>query len=68
MEDGSIKIESLNVIVERGEDSWFISEIVELPGCHTQGKTKKQLLERTKEAIQAYLEKEHIPKLIITEK
>jgi len=28
---------------------------MELPGCHTQAKTMDQLLERTKEAIQAYI-------------
>jgi len=27
-----------------------------LPGCHTQGKTKEEALERVREAIQGYLE------------
>jgi predicted RNase H-like HicB family nuclease len=27
-----------------------------LPGCHTQGKTLQELMDRTKEAIQAYIE------------
>ena len=49
-----------NVIVEEGEDGYLISEVVELPGCHTQAKTMDQLLERTKEAIQAYLEIEDV--------
>lgn len=43
------------MLIERDEDGWFVSEIVELPGCHTQAKNMNQLLERTKEAIQAYL-------------
>jgi len=43
------------VIVEKDEDGWYVSEVVELPGCHTQAKNINQLLERTKEAIQAYL-------------
>ena len=43
------------VIVEKDEDGWLVSEVVELPGCHTQAKDMNQLLERTKEAIQAYL-------------
>ena len=43
------------VIIEKDEDGWLVSEVVELPGCHTQGKSMNQLLERTKEAIQAYL-------------
>ena len=40
-----------NVIIEEGEDGYFISEVVGLPGCHTQGKTLDELMERTKEAI-----------------
>lgn len=46
------------VIIEKDEDGWLVSEVVELPGCHTQAKSMDQLLERTKEAIQAYLETE----------
>jgi len=44
-----------NVIVEQGEDGYLISEVVELPGCHTQAKTYDELLKRTKEAISLYL-------------
>ena len=43
------------VIIEKDEDGWLVSEVVELPGCHTQAKTIEQLIERTKEAIIAYL-------------
>ena len=43
------------LVIEKDEDGWLISEVVELPGCHTQAKTMDQLLERTKEAIRAYL-------------
>jgi len=45
-----------NVIVEEGEDGYLISEVVELPGCHTQAKTYDELIQRTKEAIILYLE------------
>ena len=44
------------VIIEKDEEGWLVSEIVGLPGCHTQARTMDQLLERTREAIQAYLE------------
>ncbi len=43
------------VIIEKDEDGWYVSEVVGLPGCHTQGKTIDQLMERTKEAISLYL-------------
>lgn len=47
--------ERFNIIVEQGEDGYLISEVVELPGCHTQAKTYDELLKRTKEAIELYL-------------
>lgn len=45
-----------NVIIEEGEDGYFISEVVELPGYHTQAKTFDELMKRTKEAIELCLE------------
>ncbi len=47
--------EKFNVIIEEGEDGYLISEVVELPGCHTQAKTHDELIKRTKEAISLYL-------------
>ena len=43
------------ITIEEGEDGYFISEVVELPGCHTQAKTLDELIKRTKEAISLYL-------------
>jgi predicted RNase H-like HicB family nuclease len=51
------------IIVEKDEEGWLVSEVVELPGCHTQAKSMDKLLERTKEAIQAYLKTEKAPKV-----
>ena len=45
-----------NIIIEKGEDGYYISEVVGLPGCHTQAKTIDELIKRTKEAIELYLE------------
>lgn len=47
--------EKFNVIVEQGEDGYLISEVIELPGCHTQAKTYDELIKRTKEAVSLYL-------------
>ncbi len=47
--------EKFNVVVEQGEDGYLISDVVELPGCHTQAKTYDDLIKRTKEAISLYL-------------
>ncbi len=51
------------MLIEKDEDGWLVSEVVELPGCHTQAKTMDQLLRRTREAIRAYLESENVPEL-----
>jgi len=50
--------ETFTVIFEQGEDGYLISEVVELPGCHTQAKNIKDLMERTKEAIELFLDVE----------
>lgn len=55
--------QKFTVIVEQGEDGYLISDVVELPGCHTQAKTYDELIERTKEAISLYLEVEGIPEV-----
>jgi len=46
---------SFNILIEQDEDGWFVSEVVGLPGCHTQAKSMDELLKRTKEAISLYL-------------
>ena len=43
--------QEFNMIIEQGEDGYLISEVVELPGCHTQAKSYDELIKRTKEAI-----------------
>lgn len=53
-----------NVIIEKGEDGYYISEVIELPGCHTQAKSLDELMKRTKEAISLCLkEKQEDSKL-----
>ena len=55
--------QKFTVIVEQGEDGYLISEVVELPGCHTQAKNYDELIKRTKEAISLYIEVEGIPEI-----
>lgn len=45
-----------NILIEEGDDGYLISEVLELPSCHTQAKTLDELMKRTKEAISLYLE------------
>lgn len=51
------------ILIEKDEEGWLVSEVVELPGCHTQAKGMDKLLKRTKEAIKAYLETEEAPEI-----
>ncbi len=46
------------VLLEKDEDGYYVASVPMLPGCHTQAKSMDDLLERTKEAIEAYLEAE----------
>ncbi len=51
------------IIIEKDEEGFFVSEVVGLPGCHTQAKNMDKLIERTKEAIKAYLESNEEPEI-----
>jgi len=44
------------VIIEQDEQGYYIAEVPELKGCHTQAKSLDTLMERVKEAIQLCLE------------
>jgi len=47
---------TFTVAIEKGEDGYFVASVVELPGCHTQAKTLRELDRRVKEAIEVNLE------------
>jgi predicted RNase H-like HicB family nuclease len=44
------------VIIEQDEEGYYIAEVPELKGCHTQAKSLDTLMERVKEAIHLCLE------------
>ena len=46
----------LPVIITPGEDGYFVAEIPVLPGCISQGKTRKEALANIKEAAELCLE------------
>jgi predicted RNase H-like HicB family nuclease len=51
-----VHMSTFSVVVEQDAQGWFVGYVPELPGCHTQGRTREQLLDRMKEAITLYLE------------
>ncbi len=49
---------NIKVIVERGEDGYFVAHVPSLKSCWSQGKTREEALENIREAIDLYLEPE----------
>ena len=49
---------SFTILVEKDEDGYYVAEVAELPGCHTQAKSMKELMKRIREAIQLYIEEQ----------
>ncbi len=47
---------SLPLIVERGDDGWYVVECPLLQGCYTQGKTLDEALRNIREVIGMLLE------------
>ena len=50
------QMKEFTVIIEQDEEGYFIAEVPELRGCHTQAKSLDTLMKRIKEAIQLCLE------------
>jgi predicted RNase H-like HicB family nuclease len=46
------------VVLEPGEDGWFVVECPALPGCVSQGKTESEAIINIREAIELWLETE----------
>lgn len=47
---------NIKVIIEQGEDGYFVARVPSLKGCWSQGKTRMEALENIKEAIDFFLE------------
>lgn len=44
------------VLITRGNESGYVATVPALPGCVSQGRTKRDALKNVKEAIEVYLE------------
>ena len=47
---------NLHVIIEPGEDGYFVARCPALKSCWSQGKTREEALRNVREAIELYLE------------
>jgi predicted RNase H-like HicB family nuclease len=50
------KVLNFTVLIEKGEDDFYIATVPDIPGCYTQAKTIGQVMDRIKEAIEVCLE------------
>jgi len=46
----------INVIIGKDESGYYVAEVPALPGCLSQGKTRKEAITNIKEAIEGWLE------------
>ena len=44
------------ILIEQDEDGVFVAECPSLPGCISQGKTRKEAIENIQDAIKGYIE------------
>lgn len=42
---------TFRIIIETDTEGWYVAHVPEIPGCHTQGATLEELLERIPEAV-----------------
>ena len=54
----------LPILVERGEDGYYVVECPVLPGCYTQGKTLDEALRNIREVIELILEEDQARALL----
>ena len=51
-----MKVMKFKVLVEKDKSGYYVADVPELQGCHTQAKDKKELMKRVKEVIALCLE------------
>ncbi len=44
------------ILIEQDEDGMFVAECPALPGCVSQGKSRKEALDNIQDAIKGYIE------------
>jgi predicted RNase H-like HicB family nuclease len=52
------------VILEPGEDGYFVAHVPSLKSCWSQGKTKEEVLQTIREAIDLFLEHETYERML----
>ncbi len=47
---------NIKVVIERGEDGFYVAHCPSLKSCWSQGKSEQEALDNIREAIELYLE------------
>lgn len=50
----------IKVVIELGEDGYFVAHVPSLKSCWSQGTTRKEAFQNIREAIDLYLEPEPV--------
>lgn len=61
------QVRDFTVLIEQDEDGIYVATVPEIQGCHTQGKTISQVLERIEEAIELCLEADNEERFLINQ-
>jgi len=51
---------NVQIVLERGEDGYFVAHCPSLKSCWSQGKTREEAVDNIREAIALYLEAEPV--------
>ncbi len=51
---------NVKIVIEKGEDGYFVASVPSLKGCWSQGKTREDALANIREAVELYLEPDEI--------
>jgi predicted RNase H-like HicB family nuclease len=51
-----IPLVNLKIVIERGEDGYYVAHCPSLKSCWSQGKTREEALQNVREAVDLYLE------------
>jgi predicted RNase H-like HicB family nuclease len=50
-----------DVVIERDEEGRYVASVPQLPGCHTQARSRDEVTLRIREAIELCLDAEGVP-------
>ena len=50
------RIMKVKVVLERGDDGYFVAHCPALQSCWSQGKTREEVLQNIRDAVELYLE------------